>query len=47
MKATELIKKLRDLVKKHGDLQILNEYDDKTFTAKLCVYNPNPPYTII
>ena len=29
------------------DDNFLEDYDGKTFTAKLCVYNPNPPYTII
>ena len=29
------------------DDDFLDEYEDQIFTAKLCVYNPNPPYIIV
>jgi hypothetical protein len=29
------------------DDDFLDKYEGQIFTAKLCVYNPNPPYTIV
>ena len=40
MKATELIKKLQDLVEKHGDQVVGINTEDGAFAATGCYYDP-------